>query len=259
MNKAIQYVFIALAAILAVTTVIFFNKSENLKKENSAITQNYLAEKDSIDKFTDSISIAYEKLSFVSKDLEDSILGLNGQLQLQVKKIVSLTNAIIELQKEYSSDSGKVIIIRDTITLDREYNYKFTDTSGFINVLGDVQINTKTLDGKHSLVKSIDPFSVKIPVFINKDNNVAVAIQFDNPGFVVKELNSVVTWEALPDIIEPKGTSFWERLGIYGNIGLFPIEDVEVGLVVRPFTLGYTVDTKQTKFGFNTTFAEIFK
>ena len=89
MSRVAQYIFIALAIIFVTTTIIFFNKSETLEKENKVITQNYLAEKDSIEKLVDSVSVAYEKLSFINKDLSDSVSGLNFQLQLKVKKYLA--------------------------------------------------------------------------------------------------------------------------------------------------------------------------
>lgn len=259
MSKYMPYI-VGLIFIAVLGWGIFnFSKVSDLKSANAVIGQNLAATKDTLKIYKDSNSVAYEKLAFVQTDLRDSIKILTYGLQSKVREVISLTNVIIELKKEISSGNGNIIVIHDTVnTALSSYLYSFSDTSGVINVIGEISLNTDTQKGSHKLTKSIDPFSVKIPIFINKDKQVSAAVQFSNPAFSVSSMETVVSWETVPEKPVEKDT-FWERLGIYANMTVFPFEDFEGGIVVRPFTFGYTVDTKKVKFGFNTTFVEIFK
>lgn len=257
MSKYMPYI-VGLIFIAVLGWGIFnFSKVSDLKSANAVMGQNLAASKDTIRIYKDSNSVAYEKLAFVQADLRDSIKILTYGLQSKVKEVMSLTNIIVELKKEISSGNGDVIIIHDTVVTSLpSYQYSFSDTSGIINVIGEITI--KGLNGHHELIKSIDPFRLRNLIFINKENRVSAAVQFDNPAFSVSSMETTVSWEVIPDKPVPPDT-FWERLGVYANMTVFPFEDFEAGVVVRPFTFGYTIDTKKAKFGFNTTFAEIFK
>lgn len=240
---------------LGISLVILFSvysvdKISSLKQQNAIFENNILAAQHTLEVYKDSTGATYASYAFITTTLKDSIKTLNSSLVHKTKEILSLSNVIVSIQSEHSQGTSHI---------DSNYNSTIIDTSGFIKVSGNVFVNVKDSTINYHLVKWVDPFNMKVYLLIEKDNSIVASIKFDNSELKISSLQTIMENKFSPIADKAIGKSIWDRLGVYGNIGLTPIGEVEVGLVVRPFTIGWDYTTKNMKVGVNTTFKELWE
>lgn len=235
-----------LFGILIIVIISQHNTIQKQKQEALIVDQNYAADTASLRQYSLSLFDKVSYLQLWSKKQTDS---LNQIIGIKSQKIVSLTNIIVELKHQISTDSGFVII--DSVT--QVITYPMSDTSRFINYTGFVKIDT-TGKGTHTLDLWLDSLVLSIPIYFDEKGIVHASVKFNSDEFKVKSLESFLIGDLPYPTKVPTYNNIWKRFGLYTNTDL---KEFEYGIVIRPLTLGRVGN--QYKIGLNTTFYELME